>query len=94
MQARGGVGGGGGEGAGGCGHALAAFKYSLNTQNCVEPPALAKNFKDACPKPENSCLASVAAVQPKLAALGGKAVCMVCGFKVEGLACSVCRVSG
>ena len=25
-------GGGGGEGAGGCGHALAAFKYSLNTQ--------------------------------------------------------------
>ena len=26
------VGGGGGEGAGGCGHALAAFKYSLNTQ--------------------------------------------------------------
>ena len=26
-----GVGGGGGEGAGGCGHALAAFKYSLNT---------------------------------------------------------------
>ena len=23
--------GGGGEGAGGCGHALAAFKYSLNT---------------------------------------------------------------
>ena len=31
-QARGGVGGGGGEGAGGCGHAVAAFKYSLNTQ--------------------------------------------------------------
>ena len=31
-QARGGVSGGGGEGAGGCGHALAAFKYSLNTQ--------------------------------------------------------------
>ena len=31
-RARGGVGGGGGEGAGGCGHALAAFKYSLNTQ--------------------------------------------------------------
>ena len=30
-RARGGVGGGGGEGAGGCGHALAAFKYSLNT---------------------------------------------------------------
>ena len=29
---RGGVGGGGGEGAGGCGHALAAFKYSLNIQ--------------------------------------------------------------
>ena len=27
-----GVGGGGGEGAGGCGHALAAFKYSLNIQ--------------------------------------------------------------
>ena len=27
----GGAGGGGGEGAGGCGHALAAFKYSLNT---------------------------------------------------------------
>ena len=27
-----GVGGGGGEGAGGCGHALAAFKYSLNTE--------------------------------------------------------------
>ena len=26
-----GVGGGGGDGAGGCGHALAAFKYSLNT---------------------------------------------------------------
>ena len=26
-----GVGGGGGEGAGGVGHALAAFKYSLNT---------------------------------------------------------------
>ena len=26
-----GVGGGGGEGAGGGGHALAAFKYSLNT---------------------------------------------------------------
>ena len=26
-----GVGGGGGEGARGCGHALAAFKYSLNT---------------------------------------------------------------
>ena len=26
------MGGGGGEGAGGCGHALAAFKYSLNTQ--------------------------------------------------------------
>ena len=26
-----GVGGGGGEGAGGCGHALAAFKYFLNT---------------------------------------------------------------
>ena len=39
MQARCGCGqvgvgsgvGGGGEGAGGCGHALAAFKYSLNT---------------------------------------------------------------
>ena len=31
-QARWDVGGGGGEGAGGCGHALAAFKYSLNTQ--------------------------------------------------------------
>ena len=28
----GGVWGGGGEGAGGCGHALAAFKYSLNIQ--------------------------------------------------------------
>ena len=27
-----GVGSGGGEGAGGCGHALAAFKYSLNTK--------------------------------------------------------------
>ena len=27
-----GVGGGGGVGAGGCGHALAAFKSSLNTQ--------------------------------------------------------------
>ena len=26
------MGGGGGEGAGGCGHALAAFKYSLNIQ--------------------------------------------------------------
>ena len=26
------MGGGGGEGAGGCGHALAAFKYSPNTQ--------------------------------------------------------------
>ena len=26
-----GVGSGGGEGAGGCGHALAAFKYFLNT---------------------------------------------------------------
>ena len=26
------MGGGGGEGAGGCGHALAAFKFSLNTQ--------------------------------------------------------------
>ena len=26
-----GVGSGGGEGAGGCGHALAAFNYSLNT---------------------------------------------------------------
>ena len=26
------MGGGGGEDAGGCGHALAAFKYSLNTQ--------------------------------------------------------------
>ena len=33
MWARiGSVGGGGGEGAGGCGHALAAFKYSLNIQ--------------------------------------------------------------
>ena len=29
-----GVGGGGGEGAGGCGHALAAFKYSLNIRKC------------------------------------------------------------
>ena len=27
-----GVGGGGGEGAGGCGHALAAFLYFLNTK--------------------------------------------------------------
>ena len=26
------MGGGGGEGAGGCGHALAAVKYSLNTK--------------------------------------------------------------
>ena len=26
------MGGGSGEGAGGCGHALAAFKYSLNIQ--------------------------------------------------------------
>ena len=31
LRARSGAGGGGGEGAGGCGHALAAFKYSLNT---------------------------------------------------------------
>ena len=31
MRARWGAGGGGGESAGGCGHALAAFKYSLNT---------------------------------------------------------------
>ena len=30
MRARWGAGGGGGESAGGCGHALAAFKYSLN----------------------------------------------------------------
>ena len=30
-RARWGAGGGGGEGAGGCGHALAASKYSLNT---------------------------------------------------------------
>ena len=30
-RARWGAGGGGGEGAGGCGHALAACKYSLNT---------------------------------------------------------------
>ena len=30
-RARWGAGGGGGEGAGGCGHALAAFKYSPNT---------------------------------------------------------------
>ena len=30
-RARWGAGGGGGEGAGACGHALAAFKYSLNT---------------------------------------------------------------
>ena len=29
MRARWGAGGGGGESAGGCGHALAAFKYSL-----------------------------------------------------------------
>ena len=28
------MGSGGGEGAGGCGHALAAFKYSLNTWKC------------------------------------------------------------
>ena len=28
------MGAGGGEGAGGCGHALAAFKYSLNTSKC------------------------------------------------------------
>ena len=33
-RARWGAGGGGGEGAGGCGHALAAFKYSLNTWKC------------------------------------------------------------
>ena len=32
MRARWGAGGGGGESAGGCGHALAAFKHSLNTQ--------------------------------------------------------------
>ena len=32
------MGGGGGEGAGGCGHALAAFKYSLNTQK-LQPGA-------------------------------------------------------
>ena len=31
-RARWGAGGGSGEGAGGCGHALAAFKYSLNTK--------------------------------------------------------------
>ena len=31
-RARWGAGDRGGEGAGGCGHALAAFKYSLNTQ--------------------------------------------------------------
>ena len=31
MRARWGAGGGGGEGAGGCGHALAAFLYCLNT---------------------------------------------------------------
>ena len=31
MRARWGAGGGGGESAGRCGHALAAFKYSLNT---------------------------------------------------------------
>ena len=31
MRARSGAGGRGGESAGGCGHALAAFKYSLNT---------------------------------------------------------------
>ena len=31
MRARWGAGGGGGESAGGCGHAVAAFKYSLNT---------------------------------------------------------------
>ena len=30
-RARWDVGGGGGEGVGGCGHALATFKYSLNT---------------------------------------------------------------
>ena len=33
-RARWGAGGGGGEGAGGCGHALAASKYSLNTWKC------------------------------------------------------------
>ena len=32
MRARSGAGGGGGESAGGCGHALAAFKYSLNEE--------------------------------------------------------------
>ena len=31
------MGGGGGEGAGGCGHALAAFKYSLNTWVVARP---------------------------------------------------------
>ena len=31
------MGGGGGEGAGGCGHALAAFKYSLNTKRKCKP---------------------------------------------------------
>ena len=31
------MGSGGGEGAGGCGHALAAFKYSLNTYRKCEP---------------------------------------------------------
>ena len=38
---------------------------------CVEPPALAKNFRDACPKPETP-LASVAAVQRKACGLGGR----------------------
>ena len=37
-RARWDVGGGGGEGAEGCGHALAAFKYSLNTQK-MQPGA-------------------------------------------------------
>ena len=36
-RARWGAGGGGGEGAGGCGHALAAFKYSPNIYRKCEP---------------------------------------------------------
>ena len=32
------MGGGGGESAGGCGHALAAFKYSLNIQKKMARP--------------------------------------------------------
>ena len=32
----------GGEGAGGCGHALAAFKYSLNTENASQVCVVAR----------------------------------------------------